>query len=115
MCEYFTDPVYNTKPCRIYFDGKRWQTLSGTPVTFTLTANLTNCHLQKDFYSVAYNNNLEVTILPDEGYTIDTHTVMVGGQKVKEDSRYTGEGVKYGLQRVKADIVVTATAIPLQP
>ena len=40
---------------------------------------------------------------------------MVGGQKVNEDSRYTGEGVKYGLQRVKADIVVTATAIPLQP
>ena len=62
MCDDFTDPVYNTKPCRIYFDGKRWQTLSGTPVTFTLTANLTNCHLQKDFYSVSYNNNLEVTI-----------------------------------------------------
>ena len=71
--------------------------------------------LQKiKFYSVSYNNNLEVTILPDEGYTIDTHTVMVGGQKVNEDSRYTGEGVKYGLQRVKADIVVTVTAIPLQ-
>ena len=78
-----------------------------------LNENLTNCHLQKDFYSVAYNNNLEVTILPDEGYTIDTHTVMVGDQKVNEDSRYTGEGVKYGLQRVKADIVVTATAKPL--
>ena len=111
MCSEFTDPVYNTKPCRIYFDGKRWQTLSGAPLTFTLTANLTNCHLQKDFYSVAYNNGLEVIILPDAGYTIDTHTVMVGDQKATAVSGYTGEGVKYGLQKVKADIVVTATAV----
>ena len=44
-----------------------------------------------------------------------TNNFHLGGQKVNEDSRYTGEGVKYGLQRVKADIVVTATATPLQP
>ena len=36
---------------------------------------------------------------------------MVGEQQATEDSGYTGEGVKYGLQKVKADIVVTATAV----
>ena len=113
MCSEFTDPVYNTKPCRIYFDGKRWLTLSGTPVTFTVTTKLTNCHLRNELLSISYNSGVNIDIIPDEGYAIDTHSVRVG-DVVAKANYITREKVCYGLRGVNAAIEIIAAAVPIQ-
>lgn len=77
------------------------------PDSYTVTQNLTNVTSNYSSTTVLTNDSLAVTLTAEDGYTISTVTVTMGGTDVTDDV-YSGGVVS--IDEVTGAVIITATA-----
>ena len=75
---------------------------------YKITKNLTNVHTTSAFKYLFEGSKYGMVLEPDDGYTIDTVTVTMGGIDVTSSTYANG---KVNINGCTGDIIVTATAI----
>lgn len=78
-----------------------------TPNTYNITYNLTNCSKNNTNTTIAEGENYSCTITSNDGYTIDSITVTMGGNNITS-SVVSGNTIT--INSVSGDIVITAIA-----
>lgn len=78
-----------------------------TPNTYNITYNLTNCSKNNTNTSIAEGESYSCTITSNDGYTIDSITVTMGGNNITS-SAVSGNTIT--INSVSGDIVITAVA-----
>ena len=83
-----------------------------TPSTYTITNNLTSCNNSNSAEIVSANSKYSATITADEGYTLNTITVTMGGKDVTST---VVNNNTITIASVTGNIVITAKAIVVTP
>lgn len=74
---------------------------------YNVTKKLTNCTISNTLNVISYNNSYTTTIIANEGCTISTVTVTMGGTDVTSTVYSNGE---INIPNVTGDIIITANA-----
>ena len=82
-------------------------TASATTTNYNVTRNLSNCSCSNSTSSITSGSPYSATISPNDGYTIDTITVTMGGVDVTSS---VVDGNSINISNVTGNIVITATA-----
>ena len=80
---------------------------TATPTTYTITNNLTNCTNSNNAVSIEENASYSATLTANDGYTLDTPTITMGGTDVTS-TVYSDGAIT--ISAVTGNIVITATA-----
>lgn len=83
-----------------------------TPSTYTITNNLTNCNNSNSAEIINAKKSYSATITADEGYTMNTITVTMGGKDVTST---VVNNNTITIASVTGNIVITAKAIVVAP
>ena len=83
-----------------------------TPSTYTITNNLTNCNNSNSAEIINAKKSYSATITADEGYTMNTITVTMGGKDVTST---VVNNNTITIASVTGNIVITAKAIVVTP
>lgn len=84
-------------------------TATASPASYTVTQTLTHCSTDITATVVTYGDAISGTVTADDGYTIDTVTVTMGGTDITS-SAYSSVDDSITIDSVTGDVVITATA-----
>lgn len=79
-------------------------------VVYTITSNLTNVSSNNSATSGEKNSSYICTLTADEGYSIDSVTVVMGGSDITSTA-YNNETGEIAISKLTGNIVITASAV----
>lgn len=78
-------------------------------ITYTITNNLTNCTNSNSNTSIDENSSYNATLTANDGYSIDTVTVTMGGNDITS-TVYNSSNNSVAISSVTGNVVITANA-----
>ena len=78
-----------------------------TPTTYTITNNLTNCTNSNNTVSIEENASYTATLTANDGYTLDSPVITIGGADVT-NTVYNGGNIN--ITSVTGNVVITCSA-----
>lgn len=79
-------------------------------IVYTITSNLTNVSSNNSATSGEKNSSYICTLTADEGYSIDSVTVVMGGSDITSTA-YNNETGEIAISKLTGNIVITASAV----